>query len=113
METLEIPFSKKEFIIKLIKEDIRNNILVSSLESTGLSAYPFFTDLGSMVMQLIGFSEKDRDDDLYQIYESMMEKSNGTNINAFPEIVNKLSEEIYIELLAEKKYREKVKLAGH
>jgi hypothetical protein len=109
METLEIPFSKKDFIIKLIKEDIRNNILVSSLENTGLVAYPFFADLCSVVMQLIGFSEKDRDDGLYQIYESLIEKSNGTNINEFPEIAAKLSEEIYIELLAEKKYREKIK----
>jgi hypothetical protein len=105
--TLHLPFSQKDLILKLLKEDMVNNILVSGLEKTGLTAYPFFSDLGTLVMQLIGFAEEDCDDALYQLYEKGIGKAAGINIYTFPERAEELTEEVYAELLAEKLNRSK------
>jgi hypothetical protein len=78
---------------------------VSSLEKTGLTAYPFFSDLGTVLLQLIGFSEEECDDKLYLLYEKGLDKAAGFTIYTLQEEAKGISEEMYAELLEEKERR--------
>jgi hypothetical protein len=105
MHTVHLPFSQRDLLLKLIQEDLSNYLLVSGLEKTGLTAFPFFSDLGTLVLQLLGFAEKDCDDALYQFYEKQLDKVLSLNIYKLPEVSEKLAEEIYEELMVEKTRR--------
>jgi hypothetical protein len=108
LHTIDLPISKKDLILKLIKEDMRATKLVLGLEHTGLSAYPFFTDLSRIVFLFMGFTEEDcEQEELQTLYENFMDKTTQLDASDFPGVLNELAFDLYIELLAEKKIRDR------
>lgn len=69
----------------------------------------FYTALSFTVFQLMGFEKEERNDDLYHLYIETTDRLCESNLNEFLSQLNTLAMELYAELLAEKKLREKLR----
>jgi hypothetical protein len=104
--------SNTDLILSIIKADMRNYKLILGLDNAGVLAEDFFTDLGRSVMVLMDFEEEDRDDGLYELYDKFMDRLVEINVHQFHDAIKTLSIELYADLLAEKKVRERGRVMG-
>jgi hypothetical protein len=92
-------------ILSLIKQDLICNKLVLGLSELGLEAGKYHLDIGTIVLNLVGFTNPD--DDLLDMYFTFMDKA--TAIKDVEEESGQLeimALELYNELQAEKKRRD-------
>jgi len=61
----------KHLVIHLIGEQIRNQVLITSLEKLGFDCTTYTLNISEEILSLVGFSEKA--DKLYQRYFDMIE----------------------------------------
>lgn len=109
MDTLLINapnLTRKELILSLIKADMRNNKLITGLDNAGALVEDFYTDLGTVILKLVGFGDAERDDDLYDFYVQTMEELIDLEVSEFVEKLNYLAVDFYNELLSEKILRQ-------
>jgi hypothetical protein len=109
MEKLNTPLNT-DLILTLIKADMRNYKLILGLDNAGVLAEDFFTDLGRTIMLLMDFEEEDRDDSLYELYDKFMDRLVDINVHQFHDAIKPLSIQLYAELLAEKRVRERSRI---
>jgi hypothetical protein len=91
----------KELIIHLIREELRNQRLMRTLEEVGCDSSFFTLNISQVILELAGFTE--RTDQLYEWYFGLLEKSlSETTFDNLDEMLEKWSLSIYIELLEKK-----------
>lgn len=90
----------KTLILRLIRDSLINYKLVSGLNSIGLNADDYHVYLGDTIFQLMGLNQKKEGDLLFEkIYLGNAQKVRHISITSSTEDLDKLSEEIYEELL--------------
>jgi hypothetical protein len=99
----------QRLIIELISEDIRNNKLIVGLNNLGMDASEYASGLSVTILQLMGFTDTERTDNLYEQYDTKLSAVTPDNADFKTEELNALALEIYIDLLAEKKVLERPK----
>ena len=97
-----------KLVLSLIKAEMKSYRLVKGLKDAGTLTEDFYADLESIIMDLLKVGEAERDE-LYKVYDEFMEQLSEINVYEFTQELNNLAVELYIRLLAEKKYLEKVK----
>ncbi len=83
---------------------------MQGLNDAGVVADDFYLSLDGVILSLIGFKEEDFEAG-YKIYDEKMEHLKTLTVSGFTDTLNSLAQDIYIELLAEKKYIERIKQA--
>lgn len=63
----------KQLIIHLIREQIRNQVLITSLENLGFDCTTYTLNISEVVLTLVGFNLKS--DSLYQRYFELIEEA--------------------------------------
>ena len=106
MDTIIINESNS-LIIRLIKEDLKNYRLIKGLNALGLTSSEYLLDIAYVVFRLMGFEEGQINDELYQFYAQLIDNLK-TDELADPNLLDQFSANIFIELLAEKKIKERV-----
>jgi len=91
--------TKKELILSLIKADMRNIKLIKGLDKAGALVEYFHSDLGTIILKLIGFEEVERDDTLYDFYDKTLNRIIDIDVSEFMEQLNFLTVDFYNELL--------------
>jgi hypothetical protein len=94
--------NNQDLILTLIKSDMRNQKLINGLDQAGVLAEDFYTDLSTAILQLIGFEDSERTDDLYEYYDQMMDKLLDLEVNDFLDKQKNLALQFYNELLMER-----------
>jgi hypothetical protein len=90
--------NNKKLVIHLIREELRNQRLMRSLEDLGFDCLAFNLDISREILELAGFQE--RSDELYQWYFGLIDKAlEETTYWNLDEMLDKWSAKIYIELL--------------
>lgn len=89
----------KYIVLSLIKDDIINFKLVFSLNEIGLNAGNYFLHLSEVIFSLIGYSDEERTDELYEKYHELTKKSLYIDISVSTEPLDGLVNEIYIALI--------------
>lgn len=83
-------------IIKLIKEDLKSNKLLFGFHQLGIVAEPYHSDLSSIILVLMGFTEND--DQAYAFYQEHMERLTSLETAAFHQKIDSLAQELYYQL---------------
>lgn len=100
--------ANKQLIIKLIKDSLINIKLVSGLNSLGLNAGDYTLFLGDTIFELIGFPSSEQSDLIFEnVYLANAEKVRHVDFSQSTKELDKLSEEIYKELLFAKEVCDK------
>lgn len=87
----------REHIISLIKDDLINYKLVSSLNDMGLDAHNYFLHLSETIFELMGFG-KDTSDDIFESYMKYLKKVKRLNIKRSHVSLDALAKKIYEDL---------------
>lgn len=61
MDTIQTSDLKREFIIRLIQQDLKVHQLRRGLQELGFYSDVFYTDIPQMVLELMGFGPEDLD----------------------------------------------------
>lgn len=91
--------TQKEFILSLIKADMRNIKLISGLDKAGALVEHFYTDLSMVILKLIGFEDAERTDELYAFYDKKMNILIDVSVSEFVDQLNYKAVDFYNELL--------------
>ena len=91
--------TQKELILILIKAEMRNVKLIYGLEQAGVLVEHFYADLSMVILNLMGFEEKDRTDALYDFYDQCMHALIDVSVGEFTNQLPFLAEAFYNELL--------------
>jgi hypothetical protein len=83
----------RQFVLSLIKDNLRNMRLVSGLDNLGLEADHYYLQLSETILMLMGISEKD--EETFNEYLRLCEKVKELNIILNPERLDQLAIEIY------------------
>lgn len=102
MEKVDHKITKHEFIIALIKAEMKNRKLLLGLDNAGVQTEDFHTDLGLIILKLIGFRDVEKNDDLYDYYEYVMNGFITGEVKSFLKMQDLISEEMYKKLLLQK-----------
>jgi hypothetical protein len=98
-----------QIIIHLLTEDLKSSKFLHTLEGLGLDSSSYTLDLASLILKLAGF--EDPDDSLYEWYVADCEKHLKKIELLDPSNVYKdQAFDFYVDLLVEKRMREKVSL---
>ena len=83
--------------IHLIGEQIRNQVLITSLENLGFDCTTYTLNISEIVLSLLGYKQKS--DELYQLYFKWIEKAvKETDYSNIDEKMREWSEIIYNEM---------------
>ena len=69
-----VDFDREELIVSLITEDLRNSRFIHRLNSIGLFTENEYSDLATISLKLLGFSEAEMDEFLYEIYFQFIDR---------------------------------------
>lgn len=90
--------NNKKLVVHLIREQIRNKLLMNSLENLGFDCSSFSLSISEEILELAGFQE--RTDELYQWYFELIDKaSEETSFWNLDEMMGKWSMIIYVKLI--------------
>lgn len=93
----------KDLVLSLIAAELRNNKLIKGLQDAGMVVEDFYGDLGTRILELIGFTEEERNqDELYDFYNQNLNELIDVNLEEFQEKLKLLALEFYNRLLLEK-----------
>lgn len=96
--------NKKALIISLIKDDLINTKLTSTLNELGLDADNYSLHLGETIFSLMGFAETLKNDLIYEkVYYAMTEEVKKIDFRESIQPIDILAERIYQELLDAKR----------
>lgn len=88
---------KKSLVIHLIREQIRNQVLILALEKLGFDCTIYTLNISEIILTLVGF--KNKTDELYLRYFALIEKAVAeTDYCNMDEKLREWSEIIYSEL---------------
>ena len=91
---------QKALVVGLIKDGLINQKLVNGLNSLGLNASNYSISIGDTIFALMGFKNNDMNDLIFEnVYLAISEKVKYIDFSDSMEELEKLSEEIYTELL--------------
>jgi hypothetical protein len=91
---------RKALIIGLIKDGLINSKLVNGLNSLGLDANDYNISVGDTIFVLMGFKNDELNDLIFEnVYLAISEKIKYIDFSVSREELERLSEEIYAELL--------------
>ena len=97
---METTLPNKKLIVGLIRDSLINIKLISGLNSLGINASDYTLYLGDTIFELIGFQSSEQSDLIFQnIYLANAEKVRFIDFSQSTKDLDKLSEEIYLELL--------------
>lgn len=98
---LTMPTQKeKELLIRLIKDDLINYKLVSTLNELGLHADSYLLGLSDTIFNLMHFPNDKSGDEVYEHYLKLTREVKHINIVQSPEQLHHLAHQIYAELIA-------------
>ena len=80
-------------IVKLLQEDLKNSKLLLGLNQLGIVADPYHSDLGSIILVLMGFN--DNNEDLYAFYQQQIEQLTSLETSAFHQQLDSLASNLY------------------
>jgi hypothetical protein len=88
---------KKSLAIHLIREQIRNQVLILTLENLGFDCTCYTMNISEVILSLVGF--EDKTDQLYQRYFELIEKAvEETDYRNMDEKLKEWPEIIYSEM---------------
>lgn len=96
--TSENDMEQEQLILRLIKAEMKNFKLIRGLRHAGAVTEDFYTDLGGLIISLMGFEEEVREDILNQ-FDLFMENLDQIPVNKFGDLLNDLSRTLYNQLL--------------
>ena len=99
--------TKTNLIIALIKADMKNHKLIRGLDEAGALVEDFYLSLDGIIMDELGFSDEEQEE-AYELYSKKMRQLEKLPLSSFLQNLNANAQELYIELLAEKKYFERL-----
>lgn len=86
-----------KLIIHLIQEQIRNQVLITSLEKLGFDCTIYTLNISEIILNLVGF--KDKPDQLYHFYFELIEEAvKQTSYRSMDESMGRWSKVIFNEL---------------
>lgn len=89
-----------KLIISLIRDSLINMKLVSGLNALGLNADDYHTYIGDTIFSLMGFNKNEKSDLIFEnVYLANAEKVRHISFSYSTEELDKLSKEIYDELV--------------
>jgi hypothetical protein len=91
-----------ELIVRLIKEDLKSNKLAFGLNYLGIVAEPYHSDLGTIILVFMGFTDSESDEELYTFYQEQMELITALETYSFFQQLDGLAQELY-QLLMNRK----------
>lgn len=91
---------ERNIIILLIRDSLINFKLISGLNALGLNADDYHIYLGDTVFQLMGLKDREQSDFIFEkVFVANSEKIKHISFSSSTKELDKLSEEIYKELL--------------
>lgn len=93
--------NKKEIIISLIKDNLKNTRLVVGLDKLGLNASKYHLHLSDTIFQLIGFKSAEYNEKVFTKYVNDSMKVSSVDIFLSPEKLEALATKIYKDLTKE------------
>lgn len=90
---------EKELVIRLIKDDLINYKLVSTLNDLGLHADSYLLGLSDTIFNLLQFPIDQSGDIAYEHYLKLTREVKHINIVHSPEQLHQLAHQIYAELI--------------
>src|SRR5579862_4292714 len=91
-----------EFTLFLIQEDLKSNRLFSGLSKAGLDSSYYRPDFSVVILESVGFDTQP--DDLFDFYFKLL-NNYGEKAEESREKIGKLSFNIYVDLIIEKRRR--------
>ena len=85
-----------ELIVKLLKEDLKSNKLLFGLNQLGIVAEPYHSDLGSIILTLMGLPENN--EDLYSFYQNQLVSFTSRDTATFFDHLDALALDFYQRL---------------
>lgn len=105
--------SKKQLILTLLKNDLRNARLVCGLNALGLDAGGYFLGLSTAVWQLMGYRREHIGEEQYALYQDLLERAKHMNDAENIHELEGLALEMYARLKYGAKMQEsRAKMAG-
>lgn len=90
--------NNKKLVVHLIREQIRNKLLMNSLENLGFDCSAFSLSISEEILELAGFPQ--RPNELYQWYFELIDKAlEETTFWNLDEMMGKWSIIVYIKLI--------------
>ncbi|MGQ0826950.1 MAG: hypothetical protein ACT4ON_01010 [Bacteroidota bacterium] len=101
--------NKKELIISLIKDNLKNTRLVVGLDKLGLDSGKYHLQLSDTVFKLIGFKSDEHEERVFEEYVNTSMKVSSIDIFMHPEKLEAIATKIYETLMQEQKLQIKMK----
>jgi hypothetical protein len=92
-------YSIHDLILALIRAELRSQKLIKGLSETGIVADDFYSGLEPTILKLVGFEEKERDDDLYLSFSAIVDNLTNIEIHVFHQDIKMISMQMYNALL--------------
>ncbi len=92
---------QEQLILRLIKAEMKNFKLIRGLRHAGAVTEDFYTDLGGIIISMMGFKEENREEILNQ-FDMFMENLDQIPVSKFSDSLNNLSRTLYRQLLEKK-----------
>lgn len=89
---------RKKLILILIKNDLINNKLITSLNHLGVDASTYYTYLSTSIFELMGFEAKGYDETLYDQYNVWSQEVTSLDHTNEGKALDDLAEKIYGKL---------------
>lgn len=85
-------------IIKLLKAELKSHKLTTGLSQLGIQVEAYHADLGSVILDLMGFTAKEREENVYAYYDASIEKLMALETATFHKELETLAQSLYEEL---------------
>ncbi len=100
---------KKELIISLIEDDLKNTRLVSGLQKLGLDSCNYCLNLSQTIFKLIGFKDNAEENEVLEQYIKLSEEEvQSIDINENPELLADLANKIFESLIEVKQFKKQI-----
>lgn len=85
----------KQIILALIKDDIVNTNLISGLRDLGLDAGDYMLHIPEAIIQLMGFEDSERTDQVYDAYFDLIQQITPRPADQLKLALDQSAEQIY------------------
>ncbi len=109
----EIAINKKELIISLIKDNLKNTRLVIGLDKLGLDSGKYHLQLSDTIFKLIGFKSDEHEEKVFEEYIKASMKVASIDIFMHPEKLDAIATKIYENLIQELELQTKLRKKGN
>lgn len=88
----------KKLVVSLIKDDLVSRKLLSGLDGLGLNPLDYNLNLSDTIFSLMGFSDNSESEKIFEHYLNLAGKAKFLTRSKIPFQLDKLANEIYLEL---------------